>query len=364
MAVYGQPIAERLSTKASVPFLQPISMTNKKIAVVGAGHLGRIHAKLVSSIENVDAVVVEPAEASRRNIESEFGLTTFADLSELDFELDGAIVVTPTDTHFDVATQLLESNCHLLVEKPICGTSEESKQLCELAEGKKRVLQVGHVERFNPAFVAAKNSLNHPKYIETVRNTPFTFRATDVSVIKDLMIHDIDLVLSIVNSPVASVSATGTAVVGPNYDMAKAWVEFENGCVACLTASRCSYVGDRSMQAVTQNGHVSVDFAKQLVKTVTPVPSASARLNAISTYEEKMRAKDQMFEKWLPVTEEKVTPQNAILAEQTEFLNCIETGSRPTVSGWDGFAAVQLADQIETAIAARSASATQTRKAA
>ena len=103
MAVYGQPIAERLSTKASVPFLQPISMTNKKIAVVGAGHLGRIHAKLVSSIENVDAVVVEPAEASRRNIESEFGLTTFADLSELDFELDGAIVVTPTDTHFDVA---------------------------------------------------------------------------------------------------------------------------------------------------------------------------------------------------------------------------------------------------------------------
>ena len=97
-------------------------------------------------------------------------------------------------------------------------------------------------------------------------------------------------------------------------------------CVACLTASRCSYVGDRSMQAVTQNGHVSVDFAKQLVKTVTPVPSASARLNAISTYEEKMRAKDQMFEKWLPVTEEKVTPQNAILAEQTEFLNCIENG--------------------------------------
>lgn len=339
-------------------------MTNKKIAVVGAGHLGRIHAKLVSSIENVDAIVVEPSELSRQNIESEFGLRTFGDLSDVDCKLDGAIVVTPTDTHFDVAARLLNQGCHLLVEKPICATKEESEKLCKLAADNNLVLQVGHVERFNPAFVAAKESLSQPRYIETVRNTPFTFRATDVSVVKDLMIHDIDLVLSIVDSPVASVSATGTAVIGPNYDMAKAWVEFENGCVACLTASRCSYAGDRSMQAITANGHVSVDFANQAVKTVTPTLNVSARLNAISTHEEKMNAKDQMFEKWLPVSEESVTPQNAILAEQTEFLKCIDSGLSPTVSGWDGLSAVELADQIESAIAARTAGTMQTRKAA
>ena len=325
-------------------------MKTKKIAVVGAGHLGRIHAKLAASIESIEPVVVEPSSDARAFIEKEHGIPTVESLDQIDGVLDGGIVVTPTQTHFSVAADLLDRGCHLLLEKPICADGASATDLCERASQLGRTLQVGHVERFNPAFVAARPLIHQPKYIETTRLTPYSFRATDVSVILDLMIHDIDLVLSMVKSKVLSIQAVGTSVVGPHLAMAKAWLEFNNGTVACLTASRCSYTSQRAMQVMTAEKHLHIDLAGQTVNAVTPVEGLADQLRGITSPEEVQAAKDGMFEKWLPIEAVTVTPQNAILAEQLEFVRCIETGDEPTVTGWDGRDALLIAEQLEAVV--------------
>ena len=324
----------------------------KNIAVVGAGYLGKIHVKLLSSLEGVQAFVVEPNQESRTKISEEFQVSTYADLESVTEELDGAILVTPTETHFEVARKLLDRGCHLLVEKPICATSQEARKLCSFADVKGRVLQVGHVERFNPAFVAAQDLIQQPTYIESTRNTPYSFRATDVSVVLDLMIHDLDLVLSLAQSNVKEVRATGTTVIGPHADVATAWVDFENGCSAKLTASRCSYDGTRGMEVWTEQGQVKIDFATQTVKSMQPVSDIQSIASYATTPGEVQTAKEAMFDRWLPVADVQVEPHNAILEEQKEFIRCIEGNSSPTVSGYDGLSAVKLAEQIADQIEA------------
>lgn len=329
-------------------------MNKTNIAVIGAGHLGKIHAKLLKTIEGVNPFVVETSEAARQTIESQFGIPTFETVNGIGEKLDGAIVVTPTESHHDVATRLIERGCHLFVEKPLCADAASSKELCELAERHGRVLQVGHVERFNPAFVAGRKHVREPRFIECTRFTPYTFRATDASVVLDLMIHDIDLVLSVVRSKVRSVQATGQVLIGPHHDVATAWLDFENGTKACLKASRCSSHADRSMNLDQSDGRVMVDFAKGAVSTMFAVPEISQRLDSLSQ-EQKQIAKDEMFEKWLPVKPVHFEPQNAILEEQKEFLRCIQGEEFPTVSGRDGLAAVEVAEQILAAMDAPAA---------
>ena len=254
----------------------------------------------------------------------------------------------PTQTHYEIASELLENGIHVFVEKPICSDRATSLALCELAERNGLVLQVGHVERFNPAFVAARHELKGVKHIECTRHTPYTFRATDVSVVLDLMIHDIDLVLSTIQSDVTKVNATATTTIGPHHDSAVAWLEFANGSTACLKASRVSHIADRSMNCIRENGTVIVNFAEQSVQAVCPIDDVAAKVTELS-HDEKMTAKEEMFEKWLPVNDLVVTPSNAILEEQKEFVQCINDEHFPTVSGRDGLAAVQVAEAIHEA---------------
>ena len=324
-------------------------MSNKNIAVIGAGHLGRIHAKLLKTIEGVSPFVVESQQAAREFVESEFQIPTYESLADVATDLDGAIVVTPTQTHYDIASQLIEDGVHVFVEKPICADSRQSRSLCELAERNGMVLQVGHVERFNPAFVAGREHLQQVKFIESTRYTPFTFRATDVSVVLDLMIHDIDLVLSVMKSEVTHVSATGTTTIGPHHDTAVAWLDFASGAKACLKASRVSPDANRSMNCTLDRGQVNINFAAQSVHCMEPVEQVSQQLDAL-THDEKMVAKEEMFDKWLPVREIEVVAQNAILEEQKEFVQCIRDEQFPSVSGRDGLAAVEVAEQILAAM--------------
>ena len=320
-------------------------MDQKNVAVIGAGHLGKIHAKLLKTIEGVNPFVVEPLIDARRHVETELGIPCFETVAGIGQPLDGAIVVTPTQTHFDIAKSLIQSGCHLFVEKPICADAKSSLELCELAERNERVLQVGHVERFNPAYVAARPLLNNVRLMECTRHTPYTFRATDVSVVQDLMIHDIDLVLSTIGSKVVDVRATGSRTIGPHWDSAVAWIEFENGAQACLRASRISNSPNRSMQCMLSKGQVNVDFATQKVECMQPVENLQVRLSELSL-EQQATAREEMFEKWLPVTQVEVTPQNAILEEQKEFIACLNDEAYPTVSGRDGLAAVEVAEWV------------------
>lgn len=320
-------------------------MKARNIAVIGAGHLGKIHAKLLKTIDGVNPFVVETDPNARDFVENELGIPTFETVSGIGQQLDGAIIVTPTQAHFEVASNLIEAGCHLFVEKPVCADAESSRLLCELAERNELLLQVGHVERFNPAFVAAQPYMQDVRLIECTRFTPYTFRATDVSVVQDLMIHDIDLVLASIQSEVVSVQATGNKLIGPHWDSATAWIEFANGAHACLRASRVSSSPNRSMQCTLGNGWLNVDFAAQSVQHLQPVADILEKLTPLNA-EQKLKAKDEMFEKWLPVTDVEVVPQNAILEEQQEFVNCINDESYPTVSGRDGLAAVEVAEQV------------------
>lgn len=212
-----------------------------KIGVVGAGHLGKIHIKILKASGFAELIGFYDVSAEvRKQVEEEYGVRAYDDLNKLIDEVDAIDIVTPTVSHFEIAQQAMRSFKHVFVEKPLTQTIEESKKLIRLSREADVQVQVGHVERFNPAFVAVKDELKDPMFIETHRLALFNPRGTDVSVVLDLMIHDIDVILSVVNSNVKSVSASGVAVVSDTPDIANARIEFDNGCVANITASRMS----------------------------------------------------------------------------------------------------------------------------
>ena len=223
-------------------------MNKLKLAVVGAGRLGGFHAQKLSARDDVELLaVVDPIQSSRDRIAAQCRCEALADYSDLLDRLDGAVIAAPTSLHHRIAGDFLKAGVPLLVEKPLCTTLSDADELVSAAKTQNLVLQVGHVERFNPAFHAVASRTQNPKYIEAVRASGFTFRSTDVGVVLDLMIHDIDLVLSLVRSPLRKVDALGTTVVGGHEDVANARLEFECGCVATLSASRVSYEAVRRM---------------------------------------------------------------------------------------------------------------------
>jgi predicted dehydrogenase len=213
-----------------------------RVGVVGAGHLGTIHARLVRTIDDVQLVgIADPDAAARERIAAEIETDVCADHRQLIGRIDAAILAAPTDHHYWIGMELAEAGIHLLVEKPLALTVAEADALVRATRSRNLILQVGHVERFNPAFTAAAARLQRPRFIDAVRASGYTGRSTDVGVVLDLMIHDIDLVLSLVPSEVVEVEAVGTAVLGPHEDLAHARLRFANGCLANLSASRVSY---------------------------------------------------------------------------------------------------------------------------
>ncbi|MEZ6108352.1 MAG: Gfo/Idh/MocA family oxidoreductase [Pirellulaceae bacterium] len=246
-------------------------MTRIPTVVIGAGHLGTIHARLANSLDRIDLLgIVDPSAAARDRVCSQVPVAGYGSLAELPRSPQAAIVAAPTALHHDLGQQLLSQGIHVLMEKPITVDSGQARELVETARRHEAVLQVGHVERFNPAFCLLTERVNRAKFIQTRRFSEYTFRSTDVGVVLDLMIHDLDLVLSLVDSPVAQVDAVGISVMGEHEDIAHARLEFENGTVANLEVSRCSFVRERSVQVFADNGYVQADLTSRLVKSVAP----------------------------------------------------------------------------------------------
>ena len=337
-------------------------MSALRLAVIGAGHLGRIHARLLSSIPGVELMgVVDPLPEARERVAAEFGVATFAHHQELADRIDAAVIATTTEHHYPVARELLHRGIHLLIEKPVTTNVAEADELIDLARGRQTVLQVGHVERFNPAWTAVTPYLRRPRYIEAVRSSGYTFRSTDVSVVLDLMIHDLDLVLSIVRSRVADVDAVGVTVFGPHPDMAHAHLRFENGCVASLNAARTSFQAQRAMQIVTDHGYVGVDFGGSIARLVQPsgdVLRKQIDVHGLSL-SEREQFRQNLFTEVLPLKEIQVEKRNAILDEQNDFVRCVLDGHSPRVSGQQARDCLAVAERILQSMAEKSDHAMQ-----
>lgn len=347
-------------------------MSKLRIAVIGVGHLGRIHARLLSSLEGAELIgVVDPVAEARAQVAAELACTAYADHTPLLGRIDAAIIATPTRFHHAVAVDLLSRGVHTFVEKPITLSVADADELVATAAARGLVLQVGHVERFNPALIAAQPHLAEPKYVEATRAGTFTCRSTDIGVVLDLMIHDIDVVLSIVRDEVVQVQALGAAVFGPNEDWAQARLTFAGGCVANLSASRVATQPQRWLHVATHDRFTTVDFAARTAQVMRPTEAVLAGQIDVNgaAPEEKKHLKDHLFSDYLPLAQLPVVETNALLEEQKQFVAAIQSGASVSVSGHDGRRALDVAERILVAIAAHrwdgdSAGATSPRHAA
>jgi predicted dehydrogenase len=325
-----------------------------RIAVVGAGHLGRIHARILASLPQfVLQAVVDPVESQRRQVAAEFHTTAFAEVTDVLDHVDAVVIAAPTTYHHAVASQCLSRGKHVFVEKPLTLERREADALVRSASQQRVALQVGHVERFNPAFIAAQSHLRQPKFIQATRRGGYTFRSTDIGVVLDLMIHDIDLVLSLAPGEPTRVDAMGVALFGQHEDMAQARIEFENGCVANLNACRASHSAERTMQVWTAEGFASLDFQQKTASVVRPsaaLRDRTLRLDQLSPAE-KQAMRERLMGDHLPIESLQVEPADAITAELLDFAESIRTGRSPQVSGQAGRDAVALAERILDKIA-------------
>ena len=324
-------------------------MNRLRMAVVGAGRLGQFHAQKIAQRDDVHLVaVVDPLEANRRRVAAECGTEARADYVGLLDQVDAAVIAAPTSLHFEIAREFLDAGVHLLVEKPLCATRAEAEELVAAARRQRVVLQVGHVERFNPAFEAAVARTPNPKYIEAVRAGGFTFRSTDVGVVLDLMIHDIDLVLSMVDSPLRKVEALGVSVVGGHEDVANARLEFECGCVATLSASRVSYEPARRMHVWSSRAFASVDLASRSMTFVRPSETLLRRQFCVDgmTSEEIEHHREHFAEEHLPRERLEFDAVDALALEVDDFVASIRMPREPRVNGEAGSDALAVAEQV------------------
>ncbi len=305
-------------------------MNNKKmkVAVVGVGSLGQHHARVYSELEEVELVAIVDTDLNRaKEIASKFQCEAWADLSSLSGLVDAASVVVPTSVHHSVSKILLEQGIHLLLEKPMTTTLAEADDLIAVSERTGAMLQIGHIEQFNAGVRALKTHLKHPRFIECHRINPFVARGTDVHVILDLMIHDIDIILSLVPSELAEIRASGSAVLTSNIDIANVRLAFENGCVANITASRVSNLKLRKIRIFQPNGYFSLDYAKQEMMIYR-------RLDEGGDFPE-IKIDKIIAEK-----------EESLKAELSSFIQSIRAQSAPMVSGRDGRRALEVALQI------------------
>ncbi len=309
-------------------------MKKLRAAVIGVGYLGNFHAQKYASLQNVELVGVSDSDASRcAEIASALGTVAFPDYRDLAGKIDIVSIVVPTSLHHEVTAFFLDKNTHVLLEKPITTTVTEAKDLIATAATKGLVLQVGHLERFNPALAAVRDIICRPGFIDVTRVAPYKPRGTDVSIVLDLMVHDLDIVSTIIGSKVKSLSASGACVYSVTPDIANARIEFENGAVANLTASRISLKSDRSMRIFQDDAFISVDFQNRKATIYRKGEGESAPgVPAVSVEELEIPSKDQ------------------ILAEIEAFIESVQTGNPAVVTGEDGMKALETALLIEEKI--------------
>lgn len=336
-----------------------------RTVIVGAGYLGKIHARLACSLAELQVVgVVDPLPGNRAAIQQELPIPVFADLAEIGEPFEAAIIATPTRTHDSITRELLSRGVHCLVEKPLTLSASDAAELVQLAHERACVLQVGHVERFNPAFIAARPFLRDVQFISAVRRAPYSFRSTDVSVVLDLMIHDLDLVLATIDAEPRSWEACGGKVFGPNDDWAEARVWFSNGAVAQFSASRVHPDVERSFLARSGAGSIHIDFQNKAVRQVSHQPGLAelGRQSTSMTPEQRTSLVSRLPTELMPTENLAIHNHNAILEEQRSFARAIADEENVVVSGVDGWRAVELAEAIMTEIAANSQHREQARK--
>ena len=299
-----------------------------KIAVIGVGYLGKFHAQKYRDLDNCKLVaLVDSSQSTLDEISAQFpNIQLSTDYHSMIDQVDAVSIVTSTPTHYDIAKNFLSHGKHVLLEKPITSTVAQAQELISLAKENNAILQIGHIERFNPTVLAMDKHMQQPKFIESERLAPFKARGTDVSVILDLMIHDIDIILSIVRSDIESIQASGMSVLSDDIDIANARITFTNKCVANVTASRVSNKSERKLRLFQSNAYFSADLGNHELKIYT-------REN------NQIDAQSFSFEK-----------SDALLNEITHFIGCIENTSPPLVSGEDGLRALKTADQITNTI--------------
>ncbi|MFN0197576.1 MAG: Gfo/Idh/MocA family oxidoreductase [Planctomycetaceae bacterium] len=326
-------------------------MNRLKLAVIGTGALGRHHARILSHMPDVELVAaVEPNPEIGKPVAEACRTEWLPDYNSIFERIDAAVVVVPTALHLRVAREFLSRGVHLLVEKPLASTVEQGRELVELAREHNAVLQVGHVERFNPALQVAWDHIDDPKYIRAERLSPYSFRSTDIGVTHDLMIHDLDLILSRVHSPIRRVDAFGVCLMGGREDLVQARLTFENGCVADLTASRVHPEAKRALHAWSANGCVSVDLTTKRVTQYSISPQLRYGVSPLDQSRQPgvdlALLKQQVFGEWIDVAELEVPEQDALTAELSHFLDCVRRGTTPLVDGVAGLKALELAEQI------------------
>ena len=313
-----------------------------KAGVLGAGHLGKIHLRLLQESKKYELVgFFDPFTENAEKVAKEFGYKLFNSIEELIAAVEVVDIVTPTLSHFECAKMAIEKGRHIFIEKPITKTVLEAEAIKTLASQYHVQGQVGHVERFNPAFTAVKDKIDTPMFIETHRLAEFNPRGTDVPVVLDLMIHDIDIILSVVASKVKNVHASGISVISETPDIANARIEFENGCVANLTASRISMKNMRKTRFFQKDAYISVDFLSKQSEIVRmkDVPNNPDEFAMILQNAEGVK-KQIYFDN--PAVEN----NNAILDELESFADAIENGTKPVVSLSQGADALRVAQMI------------------
>lgn len=315
-----------------------------RIALFGAGHLGKIHLKCILATTCWElAGFYEPDDKNAASAETQYGAKRFHSIEELLQEVDAVDIVTPTPTHYELAAMAMRAGKHVFIEKPVTQTIPESNKLLQLAAKHQVKVQVGHVERFNPAFTALQDMTLSPMFIEGHRLAVFQPRGTDVSVILDLMIHDLDLILHLVKSPVSKVSASGVAVLSHTPDIANARIEFANGAVANLTASRISLKQMRKMRLFQPDHYLSLDFLEKNAQIVRLFEQDAANL---PPQEQLMEFETNTGKKWLQLQMPETAPVNAIQRELETFHEAILQNIDPVVTLQDGAKALKLAHRI------------------
>jgi len=304
-------------------------MKKLRVGVVGVGHIGKNHARLYAELPAARFTAIHDTNPeTARRLSEEFGVIAAGSVEEFSEQVDAASIATPTNTHFEIARQLLGRGKHLLIEKPIAENTAYATELAELAAARGLVLQVGHVERFNPVLSALEKRLTNPRFIEAHRLSPYPNRSTDIGVVLDLMIHDLEIILHLVRSPVQTIDAVGVPVMGRGEDIANARLRFENGCVANITSSRISPEQMRKIRVFQENAYLSLDYQNQSGEIHRRTAEGIVREEVEIEREEPLRH------------------------QLASFLECAQTGRAPKVSGFQAAAALELAVEITKRITA------------
>ena len=315
---------------------KPTENTKTKVAVIGVGYLGKIHAKIYHAMENVELVAVVDTDANAvETVCRQFGCQGVTRIEDLPSGIDAVSIVVPTSFHLGVSEHFLKQKIHTMLEKPIAASVSESQQIVDMATNSGAILQIGHLERFNAGVMKLAELAENPRFIEVHRLGTFVERATDVDVVTYLMIHDIDIVLSLVDSPLRHVSATGTSVVTDHVDIANARLEFENGAVANVTASRVSRTQFRRIRVFSKQHYLGLNFSDQQLEEVLP-----GEVKPGSRFPELINRKID------------VEPQLPLNAELEHFIDCVQNNKIPLVTGEHGLVAVKVADIVRQKIAA------------